>query len=88
MIAFAAGVGLLVIDAAQAQSSRACFQQAEEFGRAVTAMGGLAGDIKNPSPKLKQATELRNLGMEACLAGKIGQGRALIEQATAMLKTG
>ena len=82
----AAGVCLLAAGTAQAQSGRACFRQAQAFGQAVTAMGNLAGDILNPSPKLKQATDLRNQGMEACLAGKIKEGRAMIEQATAMLR--
>ena len=36
--------------------------------------------------ELKEATDLRNQGMEACLAGKTKEGRAMIEQATAMLK--
>ena len=82
----AAGVCLLVAGTAQAQSGRACFRQAEAFGQAVTAMGSLSQDIANPSPKLKEATDLRNQGMEACLAGKTKEGRAMIEQATAMLK--
>ena len=81
----AAGVFLLAAGTAQAQSGRACFRQAQAFGQAVTAMGNLAGDIMNPSPKLKEATDLRNKGMEACLAGKTKEGRAMIEQATAML---
>ena len=49
-------------------------------------MGNLSQDITNPSPKLKEATDLRNKGMEACLAGKTKEGRAMIEQATAMLR--
>ena len=82
----AAGVFLLAAGTAQAQSGRACFRQAEAFGQAVTAMGNLSQDITNPSSKLKEATDLRNKGMEACLAGKTKEGRAMIEQATAMLK--
>ena len=82
----AAGVFLLAAGTAQAQSGRACFRQAQAFGEAVTAMGNLAEDILNPSPKLKEATDLRNKGMEACLAGKTKEGRAMIEQATAMLR--
>ena len=82
----AAGVFLLAAGTAQAQSGRACFRQAEAFGQAVTAMGNLQQDITNPSPKLKEATDLRNKGMEACLAGKTKEGRAMIEQATAMLR--
>ena len=82
----AAGTCLLATGTAQAQSGRACFRQAEAFGQAVTAMGNLQQDIANPSPKLKEATDLRNKGMEACLAGKTKEGRAMIEQATAMLK--
>ena len=49
-------------------------------------MGNLSQDITNPSSKLKEATDLRNKGMEACLAGKTKEGRAMIEQATAMLR--
>ena len=82
----AAATCLLVTGTAQAQSGRACFRQAEAFGQAVTAMGNLPQDITNPSPKLKEATDLRNQGMEACLAGKTKEGRAMIEQATAMLR--
>ena len=82
----AAGVCLLATGTAQAQSGRACFRQAQAFGEAVTAMGNLSQDITNPSPKLKEATDLRNKGMEACLAGKTKEGRAMIEQATAMLR--
>jgi hypothetical protein len=29
---------------------------------------------------------MRNQGMEACLAGRVREGRAMIEQAIAMLK--
>ena len=86
LASMAAATCLLVTGTAQAQSGRPCFRQAQAFGQAVTAMGNLAGDILNPSPKLKQATDLRNQGMEACLAGKIKEGRAMIEQATAMLR--
>ena len=88
-IIFAAAILAGTCGVAQAQGNgRPCFREAEEFGRTLTAMGGLAKDVKNPSPQVKQATDLRNLGMEACLAGKVSQGRALIEQATAMLTQG
>ena len=88
-ITFAAAILAGTCGATQAQGNgRPCFREAEEFGRTLTAMGGLARDVKNPRPQLKQATDLRNLGMEACLAGRIGQGKALIEQATAMLRGG
>ncbi len=52
----------------------------------MTAMGNLAGTIENPSPQVRQATAMRNQGMEACLAGRVREGRAMIEQAIAMLK--
>ena len=63
----AAGTCLLVAGTAQVQSARSCFRQAQAFSQAVTAMGSLSQDIGNPST-LKEATDLRNRGMEACLA--------------------
>ncbi len=85
-IAVAAASCLGAVGVLPAQAAPPCFQQAKAFGEAVTAMGSLAGEISNPSPKVRQATDLRNQGMEACLAGRVREGRAMIEQATAMLK--
>ena len=80
------GAALLAVPAQAQSGGRACFRQAEAFGHALTGMGNLAQDAMNPSPTVQAATALRNQGMEACNAGKIKEGRMLIEQATAKLK--
>ena len=86
IVSLLVATGTLTLAVAGAQAATPCFQQARAFGEAVTAMGNLAGTIQNPSPKVREATAMRNQGMEACLAGRIREGRQMIEQATAMLK--
>jgi phospholipase/lecithinase/hemolysin len=85
-LSLVAAAGILATLATGAQAAPPCFQQARAFGDAVTAMGNLAGTIENPSSQVRQATAMRNQGMEACLAGRVREGRASIEQAIAMLK--
>ena len=79
-----AGASLLTAEAAQAQRA-SCFREAMQFDQAVTAMGNLQQDIANPSPKLKEATDLRNQGVEACQQGRRQEGVRMIEQAIATL---
>jgi nitrogen-specific signal transduction histidine kinase len=81
-----AGASLLTAQTAQAQRA-SCFREAMQFDHAVTAMGGnLAQEIANPSPKLKEATDLRNQGVEACQQGRRQEGVQMIQQAIATLK--
>jgi cytochrome c556 len=82
-----AGASLLTAETAQAQRAP-CFREAMQFDQAVTAMSGgnLAQDVANPSPKLKEATDLRNQGIEACQQGRRQEGVQLIQQAIAMLQ--
>ena len=86
ILSLLAAAGTLAVAATDVRAAPPCFQQARAFGEAVTAMGNLAGTIENPSPKVREATTMRNQGMEACLAGRVKEGRQMIEQATAMLK--
>jgi hypothetical protein len=71
-----AAAGILALAVADARAAPPCFQQARAFGEAVTAMGNLAGTIENPSPKVREATAMRNQGMEACLAGRARPSRS------------
>ena len=60
----AAGACLLVA-APPRPSQVGLLPASRAFGQAVTAMGNLSQDIANPSPKLKEATDLRNQGMDS-----------------------
>jgi hypothetical protein len=67
------------------QHGGACFERAMAYDRAVTAMGDLKQAAVAPSPKVEQATEIRNLGIEACLAGRVRDGVQMIDQAIDIL---
>jgi hypothetical protein len=41
----------------------------------------------NAGARFGDATQMRNQGMEACLAGRIEEGRRMIQQATQMLRS-
>lgn len=82
----ASGTCLFALSTGPAQAASPCFAQARDFGTTLSAMGDLKNKIDDPSQQLQQATDLRNQGMQACDAGRVADGRSMIERATAMLK--
>lgn len=80
----------LVVGTASAAEGRlpaACFNAARDFGRALPSdVPALREQITSPAPQVQQATDMRNQGIEACLAGKVKEGVDMIKHATSMLK--
>ena len=66
----------------------ACFERAREFDRTLQATAiSLDKATENPSPRVEQATEIRNRGIVDCLEGRVQQGVSAIEQAIETLRS-
>jgi hypothetical protein len=94
--ALALAGSVLAAGAADAQSRRGgastegpghpCRPAAQAFDQALGSRIGAAVGAQ-AGAQFGDATQMRNQGMEACLAGRIEEGRRMIQQATQALRS-